>query len=305
MVTTRSRRGFTLVELLVVIAIIGMLVGLLLPAINSAREAGRRASCQNKVHQIGLAFQNFASTFNNAYPPAAQAINPNASSSSSTTTTYKIGGYSFLVRLLSFMDSDAMYKQLPQSLGTSGTVLTPANATTNQQQALASAISTVMNSYLCPSYNGTDYNQGIGSPNATTAATAQQAITNYKAMGASCKQSLQMAAGGTTLPSQLYGTLTVHPDGAIYPSTTNISSAQFLDGLSHTIFFCETMDNTASSWMLGSECVLTGLPGQGAKGCTVNSVPTGGAPIAPYNYFVQTGYTPGVWGDASAPPPPA
>ena len=49
MVTTRSRRGFTLVELLVVIAIIGILIGLLLPAINAAREAGRRASCMNKV----------------------------------------------------------------------------------------------------------------------------------------------------------------------------------------------------------------------------------------------------------------
>ena len=55
MVTTRSRRGFTLVELLVVIAIIGILIGLLLPAINAAREAGRRASCMNKVKQLGLA----------------------------------------------------------------------------------------------------------------------------------------------------------------------------------------------------------------------------------------------------------
>src|SRR5208337_1116297 len=115
MVTTRSRRGFTLVELLVVIAIIGMLVGLLLPAINSAREAGRRASCENKVHQLGLAFQNFASTFNNAYPPAAQAIKPQGSSSS-TSTTYRIGGYSFLARLLSFMDQDSMWKQFPQTL---------------------------------------------------------------------------------------------------------------------------------------------------------------------------------------------
>lgn len=96
-----SREGFTLVELLVVIAIIGVLVALLLPAVQSAREAARRTQCTNNIRQLGLAVHNFHDV--NLVFPASQDQWINSKGATI--------GCSWHTRIMPFIEQQAVYQQ--------------------------------------------------------------------------------------------------------------------------------------------------------------------------------------------------
>jgi prepilin-type N-terminal cleavage/methylation domain-containing protein/prepilin-type processing-associated H-X9-DG protein len=90
------RRGFTLVELLVVIAIIGILVALLLPAVQAARESSRRTSCVNNLKQLGIAMHNYIDTYKGYYPPGS-------------TDNLRHG---LFTQLLQFTEANVIYNEL-------------------------------------------------------------------------------------------------------------------------------------------------------------------------------------------------
>ncbi len=128
------RQGFTLVELLVVITIIGILIGLLLPAISATREAARRLSCLNNLTQIGIALQNYES---------AHGVLPPGTIDKRGPIHNRPQGYhmSWLVQLLPYIEEGVTFKHIDFSVGVY-----------DKKNARVRAINLAL--LVCPSYTG-------------------------------------------------------------------------------------------------------------------------------------------------------
>ncbi len=266
----RRRSGLTLIETLVIVAIIVLGLAILIPAMQTPRQASRMGLCLNKAHGLGLAMSEYASTNSNQFPPSSEIV-------TTSSGEKKVGGYSFIVKLLPYMEYDFLYKSLPQKLP-NGDI----DAALAANPALVTAMNTSLRELVCPSNRNSIFQNPNPSP-------PQFALTNYKAVGASTRNSLLMALDPTLTPP--YGTAKMHPDGAIYPSDKNLPMADLKDGTSHTIVIMETIDDTNSRWMVGPETTMVGLPQA--------SSPTGEKPAPAYPFFAPLGFD-NTFGDGSA-----
>jgi prepilin-type N-terminal cleavage/methylation domain-containing protein len=283
MTLSKNRRGFTLVELLVVIAIIGTLVGLLLPAVQSAREAARRSACSNNMKQLGLTLLNFESTRKRL--PAATDRTPAASNVAA-------GSYSWVAFVLPFLEETNLYNTIS---GSTSRFSTPFSAVAG----IEPQVRTSLGQLVCPSF-AEDKSAAVV---AGGLATSTCGVNNYKAISGVgyTSQYPDSAVGGSG-----GGAITVQywePQRTGVPGPyAGVSLAQVADGTSKTFALAESREKTAAAWIDGARNWVTAATGATGTAHFFNTgslrwVDTAGGSAAPTNSaLLQNKPTGQAWG---------
>jgi len=226
-------RGFTLVELLVVIAIIGILIGMLLPAVQQVREAARRITCANNIRQLALAAHNYESV--HKHFPINQ-VGPGASNGSGG---FGSGYYSWLVPLLPHVELQNVYNSMDHSISNGdGNGYKISDTHPN-----ALAAGTLINTFLCPSDEPNQANAIVlGSANPAPSSYAGNAGWPPRATGID---------GNRAVGGMFNGVIALeHPSDNIAwhgGKPPKISFAQISDGSSNTALIAERLIQPGNS----------------------------------------------------------
>ena len=224
-------RGFTLVELLVVIAIIGILIGMLLPAVQQVREAARRTACQNNSRQIALACLNYESA-QGAYPPGCNFIGRGEpilpSWGSRTSTPYSGNNVSWGYFILPNLEANNIFDAIPANTAWGEDILT-----SNGDPVT----STVIPTFICPSDSGGDFNETYF----TTGQDQRNAKSNYIACTG---WRMVSSRTGETLSFQTFSEFgspcPFNPGGwGIMRTNSRTTISNIVDGTSNTILIGE------------------------------------------------------------------
>ena len=228
----QTRRGFTLVELLVVIAIIGILVALLLPAIQAAREAARRTQCSNNMKQLGVALHNYHDT-HKAFPFSYMISLPGG------VLGPGVNAQVWGILLLPFIEQQSLADQYDMrvppvneaaALGFDATI-----AARNRE-----VIRTVVTTYVCPSTPGSPESRIYDANYAPDVPVTLRAAPSDYCVASGVRGAYQTLAYAGTAVADRHGALQF---AGSFPGETSRSSrmSDILDGTSNTILIGERL----------------------------------------------------------------